>query len=81
MRQQVDGADVGIHIGHARKRRLRGRVDARQPQIGCYKELVSTRGGRVLRVDCVQSGRNPTRLAKIARTSLLVCRMMASPLE
>ena len=29
MGQQVDGADIGIHIGHTRKRRLRGRVDAR----------------------------------------------------
>src|SRR4029077_1093073 len=45
MRQEIDRADVGVHLWLTRQRRHRGCVDAGEPKIGCHEELVSAWGG------------------------------------
>ena len=57
MRQEIDRADVGVYLWFTRQRRQCRRVDTREPQIGRHEELVSTRGGRVLRGGLLQTGR------------------------
>jgi hypothetical protein len=58
MRQEIDGADVGIDLGGARQRRQCRRVDTREPKIGGDQELVSARRGYVLSGCGTQSERN-----------------------
>ena len=48
MRQEIDGADVGVHLWLTRQRRQCRRVDTREPQVWRDKELVSAWGRRVL---------------------------------
>jgi hypothetical protein len=49
MRKQIDGADIGIHLGLARQRRQCRGMDAREPKIRRDEELVAAGGRHILR--------------------------------
>src|SRR4029077_10958920 len=49
MRQQIDGAHIGIDFGRSRQRRLNRGIDAREPEVGRDEELHSGQGAHILR--------------------------------